>query len=135
MVSVRDEVKDQLLNLGVEKEDHCSYCGKVLTRYDEKVKEGKKYYCKKCYDSIKNRPTRESAAVGGEFLPATNATSVRDSDKLIECIHCGMITTLDQLSEGKDGKVRCRKCGKVLPIKFRGTWQEKAAPEPKDRRH
>jgi ArsR family transcriptional regulator len=127
MVSVRDEVKDQLLNLGVEKEDHCSYCGKVLTRYDEKVKEGKKYYCKKCYDSIKNRPTRESAAVGGEFLPATNATSVRDSDKLIECIHCGMITTLDQLSEGKDGKVRFRKCGKVLPIKFRGTWQEKAA--------
>lgn len=102
----------------------CAFCGKTLTRYDERVTDGKKHYCTNCYESVKNKPTRDSIVVGKEFLPS-NTTSVRDSDKLIECVHCGMITTFDQLSEGKDGKIRCRKCGKVLPIRLRGTWDEK----------
>jgi ArsR family transcriptional regulator len=105
----------------------CSFCGKTLTRYDDQVTDGKKHYCKKCYESVKNRPTRDSIEVGKEFIPS-HVTSMRDSDKLIECAHCGMVTILDQLSEGKDGKVRCHKCGKVLPIRFRGTWEAKNIP-------
>ncbi len=129
MPFVRDEVKDQLLNIGVDKEAHCSYCGKTLTRYDEKIKDGKKHYCAKCYKSIKNQPTKETVEVGKDFLPYSpgRVTALRDSDKIIECAYCGIFTTLDQLHEDKDGKIRCKKCGKVLPIRFRGTWQEKNA--------
>ena len=123
----RDEVKDQLLNIGVNKENHCSYCGKTLTRFDEQMTEGKKHYCKKCYESVKNQPTKESLEVGKEFVPG-RVTSLRDSDKLIECVHCGMITTFDRLSESKDGKIRCQKCGKVLPVRLRGTWEAKKGP-------
>ncbi len=106
----------------------CSFCGKTLTRYDEQVTEGKKHYCKNCYESVKNQPTKDVLEVGKEFLPRRNVTSLRDSDKLIECVHCGMVTTFDRLSESKDGKIHCQKCDKVLPVRLRGTWEAKIGP-------
>ena len=105
----------------------CSYCGKTLTRYDDKITDGKKHYCKNCYESVKNQPTKDVMEVGKEFLPG-RVTSLRDSDKLIECVNCGMVTTFDRLSESKDGKIRCQKCGKVLPVRLRGTWEAKIGP-------
>ena len=106
----------------------CAFCGKTLTRYDEQVTEGKKHYCKNCRESVKKQPTKDSVEVGKEFLLNRNATSLRDSDKMVECVHCGMITTFDRLSESKDGKIHCQKCNKVLPVRLRGTWEAKIGP-------
>lgn len=121
--TLRDEVVQALMPGW---EFGCAACGKVLTRYDDQVQDKGKSYCKNCYEKIRREQLHDSAVVGKEFLPNPKGnTSIKDADKLIECMHCGMYITLDRLTEDKDGKIRCKKCGKVLPVRFRGTWQGK----------
>jgi ArsR family transcriptional regulator, lead/cadmium/zinc/bismuth-responsive transcriptional repressor len=115
------------------REIKCPVCGKVLTPYDTKVQDGGQSYCPVCYgkktladqhlETAHKNKVDTKTMLG--FPPSSGVTSARDADKLIECMHCGMVVTIDRLVEGKDGKVRCQKCGKALPIRFRGTWKVK----------
>jgi DNA-binding transcriptional ArsR family regulator/formylmethanofuran dehydrogenase subunit E len=99
-------------------ETKCESCGKVLTRYDDKVQDGGKFYCKPCYKKSESVTAYGMVNKSG-FLPRSPVTTVSDATILFECTSCGIILTPDKLKEGKDGRVICPKCNSILPIRVR----------------
>jgi DNA-binding transcriptional ArsR family regulator/formylmethanofuran dehydrogenase subunit E len=109
---MRDEIVQEF------SKQQCESCGKVLTRYDDKVQDGGKFYCKPCYKKSTIIPSYGMVDKSG-FTPRRGVTTVGDATLLFECTSCGMVLTPDKLKEDKEGKIHCPKCDAVLPIKIR----------------
>ena len=109
------------------KETKCAYCDRALAVYDDKVQENGKIYCKACYEKARDAFVHQQLKNTG-FVPLYNATTAL-RDTIVECAHCGMFIALEKLKEDADGKIRCPKCRKELPFRFR-TEKKPKTEEP-----
>ncbi len=121
---VRDEVVQELTKF--YHEEKCVTCGRVLTRFDDKIQDGGKFYCKPCYKKSTVVPSYGMVDKSG-FTPRRGVTTVSDATVLFECATCGIILTPDKLKEDKEGRIRCPKCDAALPLRARAA---EAAKQP-----